>query len=273
MKPPMPYYGGKQRIAADIVATFPPHDHYVEPFAGGLSVLLAKPPAKHETVNDLDERLVTFWRVLRDRPDELITQCTFTPHSRVERHLAHTAEPADDMEIARSVWVELTQGRAGTRRKTGWRFYLDATGTGTGMTGYLAGYVRRMPAAAARLAEVSLECRDALAVIDDYGKSPRTLLYVDPPYLATTRQGLHYRHELGDENGHRALAEALSAVRAQVVLSGYDSDLYRSLYGDWERVEIRASTQQANRVGKNARTEVLWLNFADQHLFSEPSDG
>ena len=36
MKPPMPYYGGKQRIADRIVATFPEHLHYVEPFAGGV---------------------------------------------------------------------------------------------------------------------------------------------------------------------------------------------------------------------------------------------
>ncbi|MBP7988838.1 MAG: hypothetical protein KAZ69_17290, partial [Candidatus Microthrix sp.] len=34
--PPIPYYGGKQRIADRIVATFPDHLHYVEPYAGGL---------------------------------------------------------------------------------------------------------------------------------------------------------------------------------------------------------------------------------------------
>ena len=54
-----------------IAALLPAHRHYVEPYCGSLSVLLAKPPSNHETVNDLDCRLITFWRVLRDRPDDL----------------------------------------------------------------------------------------------------------------------------------------------------------------------------------------------------------
>ena len=32
MKPPMPYFGGKQRIAERIVSHFPAHRHYVEPY-------------------------------------------------------------------------------------------------------------------------------------------------------------------------------------------------------------------------------------------------
>ena len=59
-------------------------EFYVEPFAGSLAVLFAKPRARHEIVNDLDGGLVTFFRVLRDRPDDLIRACTLTPFSRAE---------------------------------------------------------------------------------------------------------------------------------------------------------------------------------------------
>ena len=71
----MPYSGGKQRIAQAIADLLPPHESYIEPFAGALSVLLAKEPAPLEVVNDLNGDLVTFWRILRDQPDDLERVC------------------------------------------------------------------------------------------------------------------------------------------------------------------------------------------------------
>jgi hypothetical protein len=70
MRPPFPYFGGKMSLADRIVALLPPHQSYVEPCFGSGAVLLAKPPSRMETVGDIDERLMAFWRVLRDRPDE-----------------------------------------------------------------------------------------------------------------------------------------------------------------------------------------------------------
>lgn len=258
LAPPMPYFGGKQRIADRVVRLFPPHMHYVEPFAGGLSVLLAKAPSALETVNDLDQDLMTFWRVLRDRPDDLARVCGLTPHGRAE-HQASYDRPDDltDLERARRIWVQLTQGRTGTLRKTGWRFHADATGTTMGMPAYLAGYLGRMAPVAGRLANVSLECRPALEVITAYSH-PTTLLYVDPPYLRETRSGMGYRHEMPDESDHRELAELLNDTAATVVLSGYRSPLYDELYGGWSVHEIAATTGQGS-VWKE-RTEVLWVN-------------
>lgn len=253
MKPPFPYYGGKQRIAKHIVATFPEHQHYVEPFAGGLSVLLEKEPSKHETVNDLDKSLVTFWRVLRERPEELHAVCALTPWSRLEQKQSVDLDVADDLEVARRVFVALTQGRGARLSNTGWRFVSDPKSP-TPMSTYRSGYVSRLLPVASRLSGVTLECRPALEVVKTYGR-PGALLYVDPPYLAETRNGTGYGVEMEDERSHRELAEVLGGVDAAVCLSGYDSPLYAELYPGWNRLEISA------RANSGSRTEVLWMNY------------
>ncbi|MCX5528990.1 DNA adenine methylase [Streptomyces sp. NBC_00006] len=270
MKSPVPYFGSKLRVAPWIVSLLPDHDHYVEPFAGGLSVLFAKTPAGMETVSDLDGELMTFWRVLRDRPDELLRVCMLTPHSRAE--LEATWEPTgDDLELARRIWCRLAQGRSGTLRNTGWRHYIDPAGSATSMPGYLEAYVERLAAAAERLRDVSLENLPALDLIGKYGKQPKVLLYVDPPYLGTTRGwGNNYRCEMKSDLEHRELAAVLADCKATVVLSGYHSPLYDELYQGWNRYEQSSMTGNAKQA--KDRTEVIWSNrvLAGQYdLFSE----
>ena len=269
MKPPVPYFGSKGRIADWIVNLLPAHQHYVEPYCGGLSVLLAKEPSNLETVNDLDQQLVAFWRILRDRPDDLARACALTPHSRSEHNLSY--EPAaDDLEAARRVWVRLTQGRSGRMDRTGWRHCI--ADIGTNMPAYLDGYRTRLHPAAERLMGVQLECRPALEVIASFGKHPDVLLYVDPPYLGSTRVVTGYRHEMRSDDQHRELAAALAGCKATVVLSGYDSPLYDELFDGWHRYEQQSMTGNA-KTAKD-RTEVLWANtrLGDQlDLFGEPA--
>ncbi|ETA92398.1 DNA methyltransferase [Mycobacterium avium 10-5581] len=259
--PPMAYYGGKQSVAKQLAALLPAHQHYVEPFAGSLAVLLAKHPSRMETVNDLDGHLIAFWRVLRDRASELIRVCALTPHSRAELASSHAGEleDLDELERARRTWVRITQGRSGTLRKTGWRYHVDPGGTSVGMPGYLEAYVARMTAAAHRLHHVSLECRHAFEVIDAYGAHEAICLYVDPPYLGSTRCR-NYRVEMTTEAEHADLLEHLLAARAAVVISGYASTLYDTALGDWDRLEIPSATTQGGK--STARTEIVWSNRA-----------
>lgn len=267
--PPMPYFGAKGTIAGQIVALLPPHGHYVEPFCGSLAVLLAKPRSPMETVNDLDGQVMTFWRVLRDRPEELARACMLTPHSRAEHEAAYDLDGIDDLELARRVFVRLTQGRSSKLRRTGWRYFRDRAGSSLGMPGYLASYSQRIIDAAERIAGVSLECRTAVEVITAYGQHADTLIYADPPYLASTRGwGNNYRIEMRDEPSHRELSDALHGCVGPVVLSGYASELYDDeLFADWHRVEIQTGTGNAN---VRARTEILWSNrpIGSEHLFS-----
>jgi DNA adenine methylase len=267
IRPPFAYFGGKINMAPKIAALLPAHHHYVEPFAGSLAVLLAKQPAHMETVNDLSGDLMTFWRVLRDQPEDLARACALTPHSRAEHQAAFDRDGLPDIEAARRVWVALTQGRAGRLDRTGWRHSEDAA-LGISVPDYLRGYVARMAPAAERLADVSLECLPALDLIVKYGKHPEVCLYVDPPYLGSTRSGRGYAHEMTSTGDHADLLDALRDCSAAVVLSGYASALYDEFLRDWERLDFDTQTAQGGK--RKPRTEVLWSNRSLAHdLFTE----
>ncbi|MGA6204084.1 DNA adenine methylase [Nocardia testacea] len=259
---PVMYYGSKARIAEQIAEMLPPHTHYVEPYAGSLSVLLAKAPARMETVNDLDQHLMTFWRVLRDSPSELERACALTPHGRPEHREARALneEGISEVERARRVWVMLTQGRSGALRTTGWRYARSADDGFCGPS-RLSTYLDRIAPVADRLRRVSLECRPAVDLVRDYGQGPRTsrtLIYLDPPYPGGTRSR-NYCVEAMSAAAHTELAEAAREASATVVVSGYACELYdEQLYPDWYRYELAAWTTQGG--GRRERTEVLWSN-------------
>jgi DNA adenine methylase len=146
-----------------------------------------------ETVNDLDGELMTFWRVLRDRPTDLLRACMLTPHGRAE--LAATWDPTRTSSNSPAASGAASPKAAPAPCAT------PAGGTtstrpdrSTSMPGYLEAYALRLAAAAERLHGVSLEALPALEVIARYGPRPNVLLYVDPPYLGTTRGwGNNYR--------------------------------------------------------------------------------
>lgn len=260
LRSPVMFYGSKARIAERIVSLLPEHAHYVEACGGSLSVLLAKPPARMETVNDLDGHLMTFWRVLRERPADLERVCALTPHARGEHRETGLNGELDDLERARRVWVKLTQGRSGSLRATGWRHARTAEDGFRGPA-RLASYIDRIAPAAQRLRNVSLECRPAVEVLRDYGTGPRahrTLIYLDPPYPGATRVR-NYRLEATTAAAHTELAEQARDCSATVVISGYACELYdRELYPDWYRHELPTFTTQGK--GDHQRTEILWSN-------------
>ncbi len=152
VRPPFTCSGGKTTLGRRIAALLPAHRHYTEPYAGSPAVLLAKPRAQFETVDDLDEGPVTFWRVPRDRGDELETVCALTPHSRAGHAAASDLDVIDELDRARRVWARLGQGRGGMLRRTGWRSYRDAARRTGSVPWTLTAYVDWLQDATERLA-------------------------------------------------------------------------------------------------------------------------
>ena len=89
MKAPFPWFGGKSRAAAEIWRRFGDVANYVEPFAGSLGVLLARPhEPKTETVNDLDCYLANFWRAVSLAPSEVAKYADW-PVNEADLHARH----------------------------------------------------------------------------------------------------------------------------------------------------------------------------------------
>ena len=95
----------------------------------------------------------------------------------------------------------------------------------------------------------------AISLIQKY-RSDHVLIYCDPPYLLSTRSGgKQYRMEM-DEKQHTDLLEVLLEHPGPVVLSGYDSELYRNMLDGWHTVSIKAYSQVLSQ-----KTEMLWMNY------------
>lgn len=255
-RPALRYYGSKWRLAPEIIALFPPHVCFCEPFGGSATILLQKPPSAIEVYNDLDCLVVNFFRVLRERPDELVRLIELTPYSRRELEEAVRYECEDELELARCLFIQSWQSWAGAcgGRGVSWRY--DRARPAHKPVVKAWSDVEHLHAVAKRLKGVQIECDDAFRVIERFD-APTTLFYLDPPYLLGSRStgGRNgYRHELTRED-HVRLAGALRDLEGMAIVSSYENEVYAELLGDWQRVEKRARTER----GRFA-VEVLWIS-------------
>jgi site-specific DNA-adenine methylase len=94
-KTPFPWFGGKSDAAPHVWAALGDVDHYVEPFAGSLAVLMRRPHTANrtyysETVNDVDGLLINAWRSIQHSPDATAEAASWpvTEADIMSRHLA-----------------------------------------------------------------------------------------------------------------------------------------------------------------------------------------
>lgn len=258
------WYGGKFSHLNWLLPLLPKCHHYCEPFAGSAAVLLNRSTSPVETYNDLDGEVVNFFRVCRDRGEELTRAIVLTPFSREEFALACTLDPSvSPLERARRFYVRARQVRTGLAQTATLGRWGNCKNTSrAGMSGIISrflGGVEMLPEIAERLLRVQIENRPARDVIRLYD-SPQTLFYCDPPYIHETRgDAKAYKYEMTDAE-HAELAALLNKVKGKVAISNYDCRLMNDLYSapKWRKF---SSGPRTNHATKGQRIEVLWTNY------------
>lgn len=266
-KPILRYPGAKWSKARWIVKHLPPFRTYVEPYFGSGAVFFSLPTVpEYAVLNDKSKSVVNLFEMLRTRGPELCALVELTPWARDEYDAAYQIS-GDSLEDARRFLVRCWQAH-GTRLngKTGWRNRGSSDG---GLTYSLWNQLPdRIAAVVEKLKCAEIENREALDVIARFSDQEDCLLYVDPPYVLSTRSGALYEHEMKDEKEHVQLIKALEKHMGPVVLSGYAHPLYDQHLSHWQRVTSPSLAEN----GK-VQTEVLWLNRSAQQrqlsLFEE----
>lgn len=269
----------------------PPHLHYVEPYFGGGSVLLARDPQRNwmsdsqekipsalqgasEVVNDIHGELTNFWRVLKDERDfaQFLRIIELTPFSQVEfedaleesslEQLEQESPEPDRVQRAVRFFVLARQSRQGLMRDFA---TLSRNRTRSRINEQVSAWlsvVDGLPDVHRRLRNVVILNQKACDVIRKQD-GPLTLFYCDPPYLHETRSTTgEYRFEM-TENQHWELLETLAGIQGKFMLSGYPSEPYsqwQTRHG-WNCHQMQIDNKAASGKSKEIMTECLWCNF------------
>lgn len=285
LTPPLKWFGGKQYLAKWIISHMPPrcanpnnpqpddngYVHYVEPYAGGLAVLFEMDPQGiSEVVNDLNYELTNFWACLQE-PEafaEFKRRVDAIPFSQVHYEGSHAdVAPTFDKlggmtALAVNFFVRCRQSRAGMFKDFA---TLTRNRTRRGMNEQASAWlnaVEGLPAVHARLKRVVILNRPALEVIKQQD-GPRTLFYLDPPYLQSTRTAGGYAHEMSVTDHDELLDRLGTGIEGRFLLSGYRSELYDTVaerFG-WTRYDLEIDNKAAGGKEKRKMVECLWVNF------------
>lgn len=254
----MPYFGGKFRMAQQIIEHFPPHRVYVECFGGAGSVLLNKPPVECEVYNDLNGDLVNVFGTMRANPSGLIRALKRTAYAEDEMRLAY--ERIDDpLEQARRTLVRAHYVFHPTQLFSEYGHFRVYRGGYKNATTSFNNFVRSLPIFIRRVKNISISNTAAIKIMEKMD-GVDTLHYVDPPYVAETRKSSGtYQFEMLENQMHVELLSCIMGLRGAVVLSGYGNELYDSMLSDWRRIVIPVRVFNTAG-GISTAEEVLWIN-------------
>ena len=239
MKAILPYYGGKVKLSKQLVELIPLHKHYIEVFAGGLSMFFRKNKVEWSAVNDLNRDIANFWLVIGD--EYLFKQFTRKVYYATKSRLYY--EQITKYIRTDRWWMLPDVDRAfkyyyfirnSFNAQTNSDFSKDVAGWTTNLEQVLKD-------AATKFDGVIVENMDYKKLIDKYKEKTNAFWYLDPPY--TMAEGESYYAINFNESEHIAMKHKMDylidSIEPPNVMISYDnSQMIKDLYAGWFITEI-----------------------------------
>lgn len=261
MRPPLTYYGGKQRLSGRILPLIPKHTLYCEPFFGGGAIYFLKEPSKVEVINDTNGDLLNFYEVLKENPKPLIKEIQKTLYAREHHQSAKIVlgypDLFDKVKRAWAIWV-LANESYSSMLNGPWGFERKNITTVRRLNNKRNAFNNEY---AERLENTQIECCDALEVIERMDDK-ESFFYCDPPYFNSDMG--HYKGYTKDD--FEKLLQILSKIKGRFLLSSYPSDILKKYIkkNKWhsKKFDMPISvTGNKTENSKQRKVEVLTANY------------
>jgi DNA adenine methylase len=284
---PFRYAGGKFYARKLILEHIPHHTYYIEPFAGGASIFFAKGKVEQNHLNDLDGELMNVYRIIRDRPDDLINFLLRKPDNesivRIELiKNIEIGEPLPATKELHSFFKNEFKPQNDLERAGRW-FYLNRTsfsgimnfqnmywGYGDKYSMQPKNWAMNIRRTSNKLKEVELTNDDFEVVIDNAPDG--AFLFIDPPYF-NADQDKFYNCIFSKDNHYR-LERCLrrNSNRLLMFLTYDNSPEVKELYNwatemhdkEWNYCIQRTDDQRTKSSRKGTRfkgKELFILNY------------
>lgn len=226
---------------------------YVEGCCGGAALFWAKEPGGAEVLNDLDEDLVTFYRVLHRQGRRLAAAVDAMPYSRALFRRVLARRPRTLFGRAERFWYLNRVSFGGMGRTYGVK--------GSRRVSVLpARLLASLDAVIERLRGVMFECMDVRDLVRLYDRGD-ALFYIDPPYRGTSQP---YACRLQPQQ-HEQLAACLMELQGRVLVSYDNHPVVRSLYAGWHMIDLRTGyslgANSSSGRGRTDSSELLIANY------------
>ena len=236
----------------------PEHKLYTEAFVGGGALLFAKEPPKVEVINDLNDDLITFYRVAQATPQALISMVQGTLHShsthKQAREILLHSDAHTALERAWTVWVCSAQSYASKLDGT---FGYDRSGSTTRkVSNKVSVFTEEL---LARLRNLTIESEDALKCIARYD-CPVAFHFVDPPYVGGNCG--HYANMFSDED-FQNLLKLLSGLSGKFMLTMFPNETLSEFTeaNNWHVTEVTRTISAASASHRRKQVELIVTNY------------
>lgn len=248
--PIVKWQGGKRRLLKRLLPKITPHVCYVEAFAGGLALLLAKERSQVEVINDVNGDLVALYRNLQYHLPELLREVDFMFASR-EQLKDFVAQPGltEIQRAARFLLKNRTSFGANMNS------FAVAKTQGGGASFSRVKVTDILGAAHERLDGVTVERLPYQRCLSLYD-SPASFFFLDPPYLNAKNSA----YECFDEVKMREFRDCVDALKGSWLVTVDDSEFNRELFKGRTIEAVESASGCVNRAKSGKRFRELIIS-------------